>query len=43
MSRLETLRKYFDDWQAQGYGTRPSWMDAQIDERINTQGEIENG
>ena len=35
MNRLETLRKYFDNWQAQGYVTRPFWMDDQIDERIN--------
>ena len=35
MNRLEALRKYFDNWQAQGYGTRPVWMDNQIDERIN--------
>ena len=35
MNRLETLRKYFYDWQAQGYDTRPLGMDHQIDERIN--------
>ena len=35
MNRLETLRKYFDNWQTQGYDTRPFWMDNQIVERIN--------
>ena len=35
MNRLEALRAYFDNWQAQGYDERPSWMDNQIDERIN--------
>lgn len=35
MNRLERLRNYFDDWQAQGHDTRPSWYDVYIDNRIN--------
>ncbi len=35
MHRLESLRRYFDEWQAQGYATRPDWYDEYIDKRIN--------
>ena len=35
MNRLERLRNYFDDWQAQGHDTRPNWYDEYIDKRIN--------
>lgn len=32
---LAKLREYFNDWQAQGYGERPTWYDKEIDRRIN--------
>lgn len=35
MHRLESLRRYFDEWQEQGYATRPGWYDEYIDKRIN--------
>ena len=34
-TRLESLRRYFDEWQEQGYATRPGWYDEYIDKRIN--------
>ena len=41
MSLLESLRCYFDEWQAQGHETRPSWYDTYIDEKINSLTNVE--
>ena len=35
MHRLESLRRYFDEWQAQGYAIRPDWYDEYNDKRIH--------
>lgn len=35
MNRLESLRRYFDEWQAQGHENRPDWYDEYVDKRIN--------
>jgi len=39
--RLESLRHYFDEWQAQGYANRPDWYDECIDNRINSLTNVE--
>ena len=41
MGRLEKLRAYFDNWQAQGYETRPVWMDRHIEASINQLSNVE--
>ena len=41
MNRLERLRSYFDECQAQGHETRPDWYDDYIDNRINALTNVE--
>ena len=41
MSKLEKLRAHFDNWQAQGYETRPVWMDRHIEACINQLSNVE--
>lgn len=41
MSNLEKLRKHFDEWQAQGFESRPVWYDTTIDEKINALSNVE--
>ena len=41
MSNLEKLRRYFNEWQSQGYDEKPVWYDDHIDAKINSLTNVE--